>query len=176
MPSIIDERTLPEPNEAEWQFSLALARQAITRSRPPQIADPRATPEPVPQTRLNLAKAGIRHLSAILREMVELWNGPESDEHGILRPTKYAFDEASRILVDAAIIAAREGREIPIGCVSTDSQGGVRVEWVRDNAGVHLAVPASIGETAYVYHELGDKYATADATPETLAGCLRDIA
>lgn len=117
----------------------------------------------------------IRHLSVILRELIDLRNGPERDDYGMLRPAKFAFDAASQLLVDAAMVAATEGRQIPLGCVSTDSQGGVRVEWVRDDSSVHLAVPATNAKSAYIYHEAGNRYATEDATSERLAHWLREI-
>ena len=97
----------------------------------------------------------VKHLSAILRELVELRNGPERDDYGTLRPTKYAFDAASGLLLNAAVASAVERHQIPHGCVSTDSRGGVRVEWVRDHASVHLAVPDDDRGPAYVYHEIG---------------------
>ena len=67
------------------------------------------------------------------------------------------------------------GGGIPAGCGSTDSEGGVRIEWVCPTASVHLVVPATSDRKAYIYHEVGDDYATEDATPERLAYWLRQI-
>lgn len=116
------------------------------------------------------------NLSAILRELAELQQEPVEDEHGLLRPTSFAFETTIRLLANAAIIAGREGRSIPRGCVSTDSQGGVRVEWVRPANSVHLAVPATSNESGYIFHECGDRYATESLTAENLALWLREIA
>src|SRR5688572_27665301 len=74
--------------------------------------------DPSWQEHLDDVDVAVRHLSAILRELIELRNGPEQDEHGILRPTKYAFDTASQLLIDAAMTSATEGRQIPLGCLS----------------------------------------------------------
>src|SRR5688572_23931676 len=60
----------------------------------------------------------LRHLSAIFRDLIELRNGPECDEYGVLRPTKHAFDVASQLLIDAARAAAAEERQIPLGHAS----------------------------------------------------------
>jgi hypothetical protein len=169
MPSSVDQRTVRRP-----------VYPNVALKWPSAEDDPRSTstpePPPIVEQKLLLAKAEIRHLSAILKELVELHHGPESDEYGILRPTEHAFNESYLLLVDAAIVSARKGRQIPLGCISTDSEGGVRVEWFRDKVNVHLVVPATDTEVAYVYHELGSDYGTDDATPEILARWLKELA
>ena len=117
----------------------------------------------------------MKHLSLLIEQLVELGNEPEQDAYGVLRPTKHAFDLASNLLVDAAIASDAEARHVPYGCVSTDAQGGVRVEWVRDSASVHLIVPYSEDRREYVYHEEGTRYATEPATAESLSRWLRII-
>ncbi len=109
------------------------------------------------------------------RQLIDLWKEPEKDDYGRLRPTQHAFDRSVCLLVDAAIEANRQQRQIPSGCVSTDSEGGVRIEWIRPTASVHLVVPAARNDVAYVYHQVGDDYATEDVTPGLLAYCLRRI-
>ena len=104
-----------------------------------------------------------------MRQLVDLWNEPEEeDDYGRLKPTQDAFDMSVQLLVDAAI-EAHPQHQIPSGCVSTDSEGGVRIEWIRPTASVHLVVPAKENHMPYVYHEVGNDYATEDATPERLA-------
>lgn len=114
-------------------------------------------------------------LLPMLEQLIELWNEPKEDEYGRLRPTPCAFDRSVCLLVDADA-AAYPQHEIPAGCVSTDAEGGVRIEWVRPEASVHLVVPADENRAAYVYHEVGDNYATEDATPERLVYWLQLIA
>lgn len=174
MPATTDERTVPQPGRAESQ---AWQRRAMASFESAGVAeeDPRATPDAISPERQQLADAGIRHLSPIVSQLVELWNEPEEDEYGRLRPTQGAFDRSVCLLVDAAIEAHRQERRIPSGCVSTDSEGGVRIEWVHPTASVHLAVPASRDKEAYIYHEIDDEYATEDVTPERLAYWLRWI-
>ena len=137
--------------------------------------DPRATPDAIPPERSQLADAGILHLSPIVGQLVELWQEPEEDEYGRLRPTQHAFDRSVDLLVDAAIEANRQQRRIPSGCASTDSEGGVRIEWIRPTASVHLVVPAEKARVAYVYHQVGNDYATEDVTSERLAYWLHRI-
>ena len=117
-------------------------------------------------------------LELIVRQLVQLRKGPEKDDYGHLRPTREVFDESVHLLVDAAIEAYHQQRRISSGCVSTDSEGGVRIQWIRPAASVVLVVPAAKDCVAYVYHELGElgnDYATEDATPKRLAYWLHRI-
>ncbi len=130
---------------------------------------------PISRERRQLADAGIDHLSPILRQLLELRDGPENDDYGRLQPTQHAYNTTVELLVDAAIDAQSERRQIPHGCVSTDSEGGVRIEWIREEASVHLVVPAEQSKAPYVYHEVGGKYATEEATPRCLSYWLRAV-
>jgi hypothetical protein len=123
---------------------------------------------------LKLIEDGNHPLSSIMWQLSDLWKEPEKDDYGRLRPTRDAFDRSVHLLVRAAIEAYPQ-RRIPAGCVSTDSEGGVRIEWIRPTASVHLVVPAEKACVAHVYHDVGDDYATEDATPECLAYWLRHI-
>jgi hypothetical protein len=172
----IDDRSIRQPRRAELQAGFSRALRVAADRKPAEIEDTRTTPDPVPPERLQLARAGILHLSPIVGQLVELWCGPECDEYGRLRPTQHAFDTAVCLLVDAAIEGHFDNRKIPHGCVSTDSNGGVRIEWVRDGSTVHLIVPAAQRDAPFVYHELADAYATEDVTPERLSYWLRAIA
>lgn len=132
--------------------------------------DKRTTPDDlIPGARDRIARAKIRHLSAILKELNSLRSGPEQDDYGILRPSPHAYDEASGLLVDAAIAASHELREIPLGKVSTDGEGGVRIEWVRPDRSVHLVVPSTPDSIPYIYHECGDVFDTENASADRLA-------
>ncbi len=92
----------------------------------------------------------------MIEQLVNLLNGPEKDDYGRLRPTQDNFIETLRLLTGT----------IPVGCVSTDSNGGVRIEWIGVVGNVHLVVS---GDVAYIYHEICCEYSTEDATPERLA-------
>lgn len=164
----IDERTVPEI--PEWELTYA----SVLRPKS-QSTDDRTTPTVIGPTRQQLASANIRYLSAIIRQLVELRNEEESDEYGTLRASQHAFDTACQLLTDAAIVSAFQGRQIPHACASTDSEGGIHIEWMRPTAGVSLIVPASPERDEYIYHEVGKAYSTEPATAEALARWLREI-
>jgi hypothetical protein len=176
MASTIEMQAAPEFEELEWKFALARAIHSQRQPATVSMTDDRSTPATIPPERLRLASADIHDLSAMIRQLVELRQEEESDEYGTLRASQHAFDVACHLLTDAAIISALKGRPLPLGCASTDSEGGVRVEWVRPTSSVHLAVPASDDRESYIYHEVGDDYGTVAATPEMLAQWLGEIA
>ena len=141
----------------------------------PEGSQVRVEIAPAATAKSRLQGANIKYLSSLIQQLIEVRNAPEHDNHGILRASQHAFDASCNLLVDAAIVSALESGSIPNGCVSTDSEGGVRIEWVRDAASVHLVVPASDSRAGYVYREVGATYGTEPATAESLARCLRVI-
>lgn len=110
-----------------------------------------------------------------MRQLVDLRNDDEFDEYGVLRATEHAYERSCRLITDAAIVSALEGRGIPRGCASTDSEGGVRIDWMRPDATVCLIVPAQDAREPTVYHEVAGACATETATPDALARWLREI-
>lgn len=104
------------------------------------------------------------HIASIIRHLADLWRSDDP-------PTQEAFDKTVRFLVGAAI--KTRSQEIPACCVTMDSESGVRIEWIRSSANVHLVVPAV--RMAYIYHEIDNVYATEDATPEGLAYWLHKL-
>lgn len=89
------------------------------------------------------------------------------DEYGCLWPTRHAFNTLFDILVEA------NQQHRMSGCASTDSEGGMRIEWIRHMGNVHLVVRAS-GE-AYIYHQIGDSHGTEDVMPGRLTYLLGQI-
>ena len=166
------------PGISDLERGIALI-QFVNASRPMpttgQFRDS-ATSPCVRREHARLASAGIEHLSTIVARLNELWKGPEEDDYGRLRPTDSAYETAIGLLVDCAIDGAPDERMIPAACVSTDSEGGVRVEWVRDQASVHLVVSAERSpKSAYIYYEGPEGYATEPATAEALLMRLRSV-
>lgn len=153
---------------------LVAASNAMRRSAPPP--DARETPE-IPASTVGLATANIRYLSAIIGQLIELRTAPdEEDDYGTLRATKESFNVACEILTNAAIDLALEvSRPIPRGRASTDSTGGIRVEWVRSDRAVHLVIPSDAEKQGYIYVEKGDAYSTKPATAQTLADSLKVV-
>jgi hypothetical protein len=175
MPRVLENQSALEIREAEFRLAFSQARVPKSRSYSIRTEDDGATPETIPLSRLHLASAGIKYLSAIIQQLVELRNDDETDEYGDLRASKFAFDMACQLITDAAIIAARSRREIPRGCASTSAQGGVRIEWVRPTASVHLVIPATPARDAYIYHENATGHCTEPASPDRLASRLSAI-
>ena len=116
---------------------------------------------------------GKAQLSSLTQQLDLLLDEEEADEYGMLRPTQFAYDTACGILIDTATALAAEGLMLPYGCASTDSEGGVRIEWNCSSSSVRLVVSSSAQKQAYVYHEVGNEYGTEAATPESLAHWLR---
>lgn len=118
--------------------------------------------------------AGVRRPNTILGQLRALRDGPEQDEYGVLRPTEQAFNRVSSLLVDTGLLPILRGSSVPYGCASTESQGGVRIEWVGAKCSMHLVIPATPQEKSYIYHEIGAEYGTTErVTPEVLGHWLR---
>jgi hypothetical protein len=103
---------------------------------------------------------------ATLRQIGELASGEEIDEYGILRPTHYAFlravtllNRALRAMMDASMRRDRPCT-FPRGAVTTDENGGLRIEWSDDDRAVHLVVPSRDDGRSYIYYEIGQIYGT----------------
>lgn len=167
-------RTTITPSEVRLARIIAAFCESIPASTISTVR--RETPEQIPAERLKLVSADIRFLSQIVGQLTELRQAPEEDEYGTLRATRFAYEAACELLTDTAIVLAiKDGRQIPYGCASTDAEGGVRIEWIRDNRSVHLVIPADGEKPAYIYYEAGEKFGTASANPEHLARFLVDI-
>ena len=159
----------------DLDFRLAYAQAVRVLSRTPIKSDRRSTTPPVSQHG-SVRAAGIKFLSPLLAALEELRTmTPEADDYGALRATKFAYTTAADLLINAAIIAGLDGRQIPRGVASTDSEGGVRIEWVRPNKNVHLAIPATPERDGYIFHQMGAECGTELPTPELLAKWLNGI-
>ncbi len=184
MPQVLqDTRSVPKATEAEWE----LGKASIKRPASVIAIDPRTTPE-IPAAQRKIAKAGTKFLSAIIEDLNDLVENPIVDEDGRqVDTTPDAYKLCCDLLINAAILDAlaravspdNSGSAfcvaIPEAVVSPDECGGIRVEWVRDNASVHLVVPANKKSEAYIYTEVGNVYGTEAATAELLAESLRNI-
>ena len=108
--------------------------------------------------------------AGVLRQIGDLASGDETDEYGVLRPTPHALNTTIIVLLGSL----PHVNVFPRGCVTTDEQGGLRIEWSDNDRAVHLVVPATDGGPSYIYHELGDTYGTErSVTANVLARWLR---
>jgi hypothetical protein len=171
----VNERAVREIGDLDWKLALSQVSLPSSKARFIRREDQSAIPEAIPPERLKLASADIKYLSALVRQLVELREEAEADEYGTLQATPHAFDIGCNLLTDAAIVSAPLGQQIPYGSVSTDSEGGVRIEWVGTDNSVHLVIPASTDRDSYIYHEVGSQFATEPATPEALARWLHVV-
>jgi hypothetical protein len=169
------EKAVPEISDLEWRLAYSQAARMIPKEIWYRKRDERAIAGQIPLERWKLVSANIKHLSSLIGQLVELRNADDTDEYGLLRAHEQAYNQASHLLIDAAIVAAPEHREIPHGCVSTDAGGGIRIEWVRPTSSVHLVVPATSTRAPYIYHEVGTTYVTEPASAERLAHWLLGI-
>ncbi len=151
-------------------------RRTVPRLRETAAAiesiDERATPSAdVPPCKI--MRAEIKYLSHLIQELhaVRFKDGTEDEPAATLD----AYSAAREMLIHAAITAGREGRAIPKGCVSTDPEGGVRIEWFCTDARVHLVIRAAHGRGGYIYHRSAASYGTVPATAYSLARWLKII-
>ena len=102
-------------------------------------------------------------LMRTIQQINDLANGEEFDEYGVLRPTKYACQTTKNILwdtIDNALQLKTSG--FPRGAVTTDENGGLRIEWSDEDAAVCLIVPAQKNGQSYIYYEYNNDYGTTD--------------
>lgn len=174
----------PRATAEDWEFGKLRASAAIEALQPPQPSvnpdDPRETPSPTLGQQM-MAKAPIKFLSAIISDANDLLvNGYEDEDGDHVHTAQAAHNLCFNILVDAAIDdsghrrSAGEFISIPKAIVSPDGCGGLRVEWVRSNANVHLVVPSDVSK-AYVFTQFGSECKMHAATGNELAACLRHI-
>ena len=139
------------------QIKIARAAAFQRTLRCAQPADTLATPE-IPESTGKVARAGIKYLSNLIQQIVDLRNERPSDEYGVLQLDEQVFLHARDLLIDTAIalVSDYEGTRMPHGCASTDEEGGLRFEWLRDDAEVHLVIPiAASAQKPYLFHSRG---------------------
>jgi hypothetical protein len=97
----------------------------------------------------------ITALLSDLRDLMKEGGEDEEDEYGALRPTSHAFRTALNLIIEASFLLM-DG--YPFGCASTDSEGGIRIEWFKTTGEIRLVIPASKEKEPYIYYEFGEKY------------------
>src|SRR5207247_1416644 len=65
-------------------------------------------------------------IDELLADLRDLVKEDEKDEYGIFRPTMHALSLTILLIIEAY---CRQHSNWPFGCVSTDSEGGIRIEW-----------------------------------------------
>lgn len=88
----------------------------------------------------------------------------EEDEEQV-KPTGYAFNTALRLLLETD----QNIGTLPKAAVTTDEDGGLRIQWHRPDRSVRLIIPAGSGGKHYIYYESDDNYDAEDYDPSTAA-------
>ena len=94
-------------------------------------------------------------LTALLSDLRDLLKEEEEDDYGILKPTYHAFATALNLVMEISMFIHAG---YPFAAVSTDSEGGIRIEWVKGRGEIRLIIPASNSKPPYIYYEFDDKY------------------
>jgi hypothetical protein len=105
-------------------------------------------------------------LSKIVLQVSELLREPEFDDRGRLRPPTDVVERALVLLTDAA--------PLPPAHVSTDADGGLRVNWEKGDNSVRLIVPPPDRGQGYIFHQEVTQYGVdRDLSARTLARWLK---
>lgn len=94
-------------------------------------------------------------LTALLSDLRDLLKEENEDENGILKPTYHAFTTALSLIMEVSMFIHAG---FPFAAVSTDSEGGIRIEWVKGRGEIRLIIPAASNTAPYIYYEFDDKY------------------
>jgi hypothetical protein len=106
----------------------------------------------------------------VVEELIALLEGEEHDEQGVLRPTLFAFRRTFHLIQQVGL-QLRE--HFPRAAVSTDSEGGCRIQWLWPKRQVRLIVPAQGDGQQYIYHQEGNNYSVEeDVSPQRLVEWL----
>ncbi|MBI3469571.1 MAG: hypothetical protein HY000_41750 [Planctomycetes bacterium] len=150
--SIVSARRIPS------DVSLLMGR--LTKPDPREPDDVSATSD-FPSIQVPSLYKSVREFNIIVEQISELSSAATVDDE--VPPTIYAFQTTLRLLIDAchALLLNAIGKGefyFPKGYVVANGDGGIRVEWIRDDASVRLAVPSAPQGTIYIYHEAGSDF------------------
>jgi hypothetical protein len=118
----------------------------------------------------------MKELGRILIQIIDMANGEQYDEDGILAPTKHATDRTTRLLIHASMTIWQysqltgETFVFPRGFVATDCEGALRIEWTKPGASLRLVIAADGSGKSYLYYEFGEKYGSERQVTADLLG------
>lgn len=118
---------------------------------------------PAPRRRVHRkTEAVMADLKALRAEEVEA-------EHPI---TDFSFLTASAIL---SVAYSEIHGEVPLPAISSDEEGGIRIEWARDRRYVKAVIPSDNTMRAYIYYRRDDESGIDRLSGVKLAERLRSI-
>ncbi len=97
-------------------------------------------------------------ITITLKRILELLEGEDEDDYGIIKPTDYAFKTVLNLVSEAYNLM---GSSFPRASASTDDEGGISLDWIslETEREVSLFCPFSPDKKAYIYHDKSDEYA-----------------
>lgn len=111
---------------------------------------------PMPPTWPNPNPIDLEGIGQTLSQVIGLMSEEEQDEYGTLRPPDHTYNKTLEVLAEAfkSSLTPDATHGFPRGHVSTDAEGGIRINWVRNGRTVRLVVPSAEERGPYVYWEL----------------------
>jgi hypothetical protein len=107
--------------------------------------------------------------SPLLDRLCDLRFEDMEDDYGRLRPTEQALSTALNLIRRTEA----DFGTLPVGSVSTDSEGGIRITWLGGQHQAQVICPAD-SNNAHLYFEHGDDYGMDhEVTSTTLIDHLR---
>ena len=113
-------------------------------AEPPKLTDEQRQAALEKAAEARRVRADVKELAGLIGQLCELRLEEPTDDYGVLRLEEAAFKTALELLTDATIVLATDyGTKMPYGCASTDSEGGLCIDWLRSDRAVNLVIPAS---------------------------------
>lgn len=86
--------------------------------------------------------------------------------------TDYAFAEANTLLTFAHLVF---GDDLPRTLLAPDGEGGIRIEWFRENRNVRVIIPSRPERRAYVYQLIGEDPRIKPFSQSSVVQTLRSV-
>jgi hypothetical protein len=102
-------------------------------------------------------------LKEIIQQIAVVCAEEEDEEAGIVRPAPKVLGRTISILVETAARMLQESSQyhacadFPVAHVTSDEEGGLRVEWIQNDRAVHLVMRTDKNKS-YIYHQVGEAY------------------
>ena len=123
--------------------------------------------------RLNILLKKNSPIDMLLSDVRDLLKENDEDEYGILKPTYDALSPVLSLITELLFVPDIQW---PFGCVSTDSEGGIRIEWVSTKGEIRLVIPSSKNKNTYIYYEFEGNYGVDEQiNPAKLIWWLRRL-
>lgn len=89
-----------------------------------------------------------------------------TDEEWATKPSEHALSRAINLIAGAFELARIR---LPSPYLSIAQDGGIRIQWIKDDISLRVIIPAVDGKQEYIYFESGSDYGTENVSPDNLA-------